>query len=29
MYMDMLEGASDEVKLEIATYLLASVTNIG
>lgn len=27
MYMDMLEGASDEVKLEIATYLLASVTN--
>lgn len=27
MYMDMLEGASDEVKLEVATYLLASVTN--
>lgn len=26
MYVNMLQGASDEVKLEVATILLASVT---
>ena len=27
MFVDMMRGQSDEVKLEVATYLLASVTN--
>ena len=27
MFVNMMRGQSDEVKLEVATYLLASVTN--
>jgi hypothetical protein len=29
MFVNMMRGQSDEVKLEVATYLLASVTKIG
>ena len=27
MFVNMMRGQSDEVKIEVATYLLASVTN--